>query len=297
MKKKIVSAVSAAMAICLVGTSFAACSKKESSSGAFDPAKNISVITREEGSGTRDAFVELTGVMVKESNGNKTDHTTGDALTIDSTQAVMSNVAGNTYAVGYISLGSLNDTVKAVKVGGVEVSPENIKNGTYELSRPFNIASKDTLSAAAQDFIDFILSADGQKVVKDNGYIDIGTAGAYSGSMPEGKIVIAGSSSVAPVMEKLKEAYCAINTNVKIEIQSTDSSAGMTSAVDGTCDIGMASRALKDSEKAQLKETKIAMDGIAVIVNKNNTCEELTIAQIKSIFTGEFAAWDNVKNG
>lgn len=260
----------------------------------FDASKSITVVSREEGSGTRDAFIELTGVQTKDDNGNKTDNTTDEAIIIDGTQAVMSNIVGNEYAIGYISLGSLNDTVKAVKVGGVTPSAEAIKDGSYVLSRPFNIATKDTLSDVAQDFVDFILSTDGQQVVADAGCVSLDGGSAYAGSKPSGKIVVAGSSSVSPVMEKLKEAYLAVNTNATIEIQTNDSSSGINAAEEGTCDIGMASRALKDSEKETLTETMIAMDGIAVIVHKDNPTDDLTKEQIAKIFTGEAAAWDEI---
>lgn len=260
----------------------------------FDTNKEISVITREAGSGTRDAFVELTGVLTKDDAGNKTDNTATSAVTINSTQAVMSNVSGNEGAIGYISLGSLNDTVKAIQVDGVEANADNVKDGSYKISRPFNIATKENISEVAQDFINYIMSSDGQKVIEDNGYIAVSDNAAYSGSKPSGKVVIAGSSSVSPAIEKLKEAYQAVNSNAEIEIQTTDSSSGMTAAMEGTCDIGMASRELKDEEKSALKPTTIAMDGIAVIVNKANTCENITLDQIKSVYTGETTKWSDI---
>lgn len=262
--------------------------------GSFDTGKNITVVTREAGSGTRDAFTELTGVLEKDGAGSKTDNTSQGAVTVNSTQAVISNVTGNEYSIGYISLGSLNDTVKAVKVGGVEASPETVKDGTYKISRPFNIATKKDASEAAQDFISFILSTEGQKVVTDNGYIALDDTKAYEGSKPSGKIVVAGSSSVSPVMEKLKEAYAQVNPNATVEIQTSDSSTGMTAAMEGTCDIGMASRELKDEETAQLTATEIALDGIAVIVSNENSCDDLTMDQIKSIYTGGTTVWSDV---
>ena len=264
------------------------------STSSFDATKSISVITREQGSGTRDAFIELTGLLEKDEAGNKTDKTAKSAVTLNGTQAVMSNVAGNEYAIGYISLGSLSDTVKAVSVGGVAPSADTVKDGSYVISRPFNIVTKDAVSEAAQDFIDFILSADGQKVIEDNGYIKIADAAAFTSKRPSGKVAVAGSSSVSPVMEKLKEAYEAINSGVTISIQTTDSSSGITAAQDGTCDIGMASRELKDSEKETLSSTQIAMDGIAVIVNKTNTITSLTVEQLASIFSGATTTWDKV---
>jgi len=259
----------------------------------FDASKTISVVTREEGSGTRDAFTELTGVLVKDGD-NKTDNTTTSAVTINSTEAVIINVKDNEAAIGYISLGSLNDTVKALKIGGVEATANNVKSGDYAVSRPFNIAYKGELSDVAQDFVDYIMSSDGQKIVSDNGYVTVSENAAYSGKKPSGKISVAGSSSVSPVMEKLAEAYQKVNTNAKVEIQTSDSSAGMQSAMGGTCDIGMASRDLKDEEKSALKVETIAKDGIAVIVNNANTCDDLTLDQVKSIYTGETTVWSDI---
>ena len=256
-------------------------------------SKTISVVTREEGSGTRDAFTELTGVLVKDGD-NKTDNTTTSAVTINSTEAVITNVKDNEAAIGYISLGSLNDTVKALKIGGVEATANNVKSGDYAVSRPFNIAYKGELSDVAQDFVDYIMSSDGQKIVSDNGYVTVSENAAYSGKKPSGKISVAGSSSVSPVMEKLAEAYQKVNTNAKVEIQTSDSSAGMQSAMGGTCDIGMASRDLKDEEKSALKVETIAKDGIAVIVNNENTCDDLTLDQVKSIYTGETTVWSDI---
>lgn len=287
----------------LAVSAFAGCGGASSSSNGssdagsdaakFDASKTISVVTREEGSGTRDAFTELTGVLVKDGD-NKTDNTTTSAVTINSTEAVITNVKDNEAAIGYISLGSLNDTVKALKIGGVEATADNVKSGDYAVSRPFNIAYKGELSDVAQDFVDYIMSSDGQKIVSDNGYVTVSENAAYSGKKPSGKISVAGSSSVSPVMEKLAEAYQKVNTNAKVEIQTSDSSAGMQSAMGGTCDIGMASRDLKDEEKSALKVETIAKDGIAVIVNNANTCDDLTLDQVKSIYTGETTAWSDI---
>lgn len=287
----------------LAVSAFAGCgsasSSSNGSSGAgsdaakFDASKTISVVTREEGSGTRDAFTELTGVLVKDGD-NKTDNTTTSAVTINSTEAVITNVKDNEAAIGYISLGSLNDTVKALKIGGVEATADNVKSGDYAVSRPFNIAYKGELSDVAKDFVDYIMSSDGQKIVSDNGYVTVSENAAYSGKKPSGKISVAGSSSVSPVMEKLAEAYQQVNTNAKVEIQTSDSSAGMQSAMGGTCDIGMASRDLKDEEKSTLKVETIAKDGIAVIVNNANTCDDLTLDQVKSIYTGETTVWSDI---
>ena len=266
----------------------------DSTAAGGDFSGQISVISREDGSGTRGAFIELFGVEEKNDAGEKVDNTTVDAQITNNTSVMMSTVAGNQYAIGYISLGSLNDEVKALKIDGAEASAENVENGSYKVSRPFNIAYKSELSDVAQDFVDYIMSSDGQKIVSDNGYVTVSENAAYSGKKPSGKISVAGSSSVSPVMEKLAEAYQKVNTNAKVEIQTSDSSAGMQSAMGGTCDIGMASRDLKDEEKSALKAETIAKDGIAVIVNNANTCDDLTLDQVKSIYTGETTVWSDI---
>ena len=258
-------------------------------------SQDITVVSREDGSGTRGAFVELFGIEEKDASGNKVDHTTDDAVTIQSTSVMMTTVAGEANAIGYISMGSLNDTVKAVKIDGADPTVENVKAGTYTVSRPFNIVTKEDISEVAQDFIDFIMSAEGQAVVGEEGYIPNDGAQAYAGSKPEGKIVVAGSSSVTPVMEKLKEAYVKVNTGAEIEVQQSDSSTGVSSAIEGTCDIGMASRELKDSETSEgVKATVIATDGIAVVVNKDSSIENLTKDQVKNIYTGNTTSWSDI---
>lgn len=272
-------------------------SKDDSSAygGTAGVTGEISVISREEGSGTRGAFVELFGIEEKDANGNKIDNTTDEASVTNNTSVMMTTVAGDPKAIGYISLGSLNDTVKALKIDGAEPTVANVEAGTYGISRPFNIVTKDEPGKAAQDFIKFIMSEDGQKIVETSGYIPQEVSGAYSGDKPSGKIVVAGSSSVSPVMEKLKEAYAKVNPNAKVEIQTNDSTTGVTSTIDGTCDIGMASREIKDTETAKgVKSTVIATDGIAVIVNKDNTTDELSKDQVKSIFTGEVTDWSDI---
>lgn len=303
--KKTSKVLTLAVAALMAVSAFAGCgnnanssSSESSASGSsqtstFDTSKEISVITREEGSGTRDAFVELTGVLVKDGD-TKTDNTATSAVTVNGTEAVITNVKGNDAAIGYISLGSLNDSVKAVKIEDVEATAENVKSGDYQISRPLNIAYKGDLDGVAKDFVDYILSADGQQVVSDEGYVTVAEGEAFTSAKPSGKIVVAGSSSVSAVMEKLIEAYKAINPDAEIELQTTDSSAGMTAAIDGTCDIGMASRDLKDTESAELNSTTIAKDGIAVIVNLNNTVESLTLDQVKSIYTAETTVWSDV---
>ncbi len=262
----------------------------------FNSKKSITVLSREDGSGTRGAFIELFGIEKKDANGKKVDYTTDEAAITNSTAVMLTSVAGDNYAIGYVSLGSLNNSVKAVKIDGADATVANINNGSYKISRPFNIAVKDDISAAAQDFVNFIVSNEGQKIIAANKYIKIQNTKAYSSNKASGKVVVAGSSSVSPVMEKLIESYKSVNPNAKIELQTSDSTTGVTNAINGTCDIGMASRALKDSEKAKgVKEITIAIDGIAVIVNKANPVENMTKAQVESIFTGEVSKWVNVK--
>ena len=298
-----------------------------SSSSDFKADSDITVVSRENGSGTRGAFIELMGIEEKGADGTKTDKTTNEAVIANKTDVMLTNVAGDEYGIGYVSLGSLSSSVKAVKVDGVEATAENVKNGTYKVARPFNIATKSDISDVAQDFIDYILSSEGQEIVSD-GYIKINDdAQPYAGSKPTGKIVVAGSSSVSPVMEKLKEAYLKVNTNAEIELQTSDSTAGMTGAMEGTCDIGMASREftnaeielqtsdstagmtgamegtcdigmasreLKDSESATLTATPIALDGIAVIVNPQNPTDDMSTEDIKDIFTGTKTMWSEI---
>lgn len=258
------------------------------------PSGDISVYSREDGSGTRGAFIELFEIEEKDANGDKVDMTTTAASITNSTSVMMTSVAGDKSAIGYLSLGSLNDTVKALEIDGAKATAANVKNGSYKVARPFNIATKDDISDAAQDFIDFIVSAEGQAIVEENGYIEVAEdAPAYTASGASGKIIVAGSSSVTPVMEKLQEAYLALNPEVTIEVQQSDSTTGMTMATEGTCDIGMASRELKDSEiEAGLTATVIAQDGIAVIVNTDLELAGLTSAQVKAIYTGEAKTWE-----
>lgn len=255
---------------------------------------DISVISRENGSGTRGAFIELFGIEEKGADGTKIDHTTVEASEVNKTDIMLQTVAGDPASIGYVSLGSLTDSVKALKIDGAVPSAATMLDGSYKISRPFNIATKGEPTGLAKDFIDFILSAEGQKVVS-SGYVAIdGAAPAYTGTKPAGKLVVGGSSSVFPIMEKLQEAYLALNPNATIEVQSSDSTAGMTGTVDGIFDIGMASRDLKDSEKEKLTGISIAIDGIAVIVNPGNPIDELTSDNIKSIFTGETLAWNEL---
>ena len=261
----------------------------------FNSKKSITVLSREDGSGTRGAFIELFGIEKKDTSGKKVDYTTDEAAITNSTAVMLASVAGDNYAIGYVSLGSLNDSVKAVKIDGADATVSNINNGSYKISRPFNIAVKEGLTPVAQDFVNFILSDKGQKVIAANKYIQV-AAKSYISSKASGKIVVSGSSSVSPVMEKLIEAYKSENPNAKIELQTSDSTTGVTNAINGTCDIGMASRSLKDSEKSKgVQEVTIAIDGIAVIVNKSNPTENLSKAQVEQIFTGKTLKWNEVK--
>ena len=289
MKKfaKVMMALSMS-AVCVAGTGFSALAAE------FDNTSTISVQSREDGSGTRGAFTELFGIEQEDADGNTVDMTTVEAAITNSTSVMMTAVANDEYAIGYISLGSLDDTVKAVSIDGAAPSVETIEDGSYKISRPFNIAVKeDELSPVAQDFVNYIMSADGQAVITDNGYIAVQEGEAFESDMSEGKVVVGGSSSVSPVMEKLVEAYQAINTNADIEIQTTDSTTGVANAIEGTYNIGMASRALDDSETEQgVTSITIANDGIAVIVNNNNPIEELTSEQVLGIYTGEITTWD-----
>jgi len=292
--KKTLSLIAAGITICAL---LAGCGNQGAEQeNTFDTAKAISVVSREEGSGTRGAFIELLGIEEKDASGNKVDHTTSNAIIANRTDVMMTQVQGDPYAIGYISAGSLNDTIKALYVDGVEPTVENIKNGSYALVRPFNIASKGQPSGLAADFISYILSAEGQAVITDNKYIPIDNAAApYSGSKPAGKIVVAGSSSVTPVMEKLKEAYLVVNPNAVIEIQQSDSSSGMQAVISGIADIGMASRELKDSEKAVLAPTIIALDGIDIVVNNSNPLNNISNETAKNIFIGTTTTWAEVQ--
>lgn len=281
-------ALCAVLAAVMIG-----CGGRPAESDGFDPSAAITVVSREDGSGTRSAFIELTGVLEETADGQEIDRTTVDAVTTSSTNVMMTTVAGNEYAIGYISLGSLNETVKALSIDGTAATAENVANGSYKIARPFNIAYQGSLSEVAQDFVDFILSADGQAVIEAEGYIAAdAAAAAYAGSKPAGSVTISGSSSVTPVMEKLKEAYEAINPGADIAVTQSDSSTGMADAIAGISDIGMASREVKDSELAGgLTAVTIATDGIAVIVNNGNPASDLTLEQVQQIFTGAVATW------
>ena len=250
----------------------------------FDTSNDITIVSREDGSGTRGAFIELFGIEEKQSDGTKVDMTTTDAQITNNTSVMLTTVAGDEYAIGYVSLGSLNDSVKALKIDGAEATADNIENGSYKVSRPFNIAvKKDLDNEVAKDFMAYIMSTEGQEIVSNEKYIPVSDVEAYAGSKPSGKCV-----------EKLIEAYKKVNPNADIELQTSDSTTGMTSTIEGSYDIGMASRELKDDEASELEATVIATDGIAVIVNKANTADELSADQVKSIYVGDVTTWDEV---
>lgn len=261
----------------------------------WDETSDVTIVSREDGSGTRGAFIELFGIEEKQDDGTKVDMTTTDAQITNNTSVMLTTVADNEYAIGYVSLGSLNDSVKALKIDGVEATAENIENGSYKVSRPFNIAvKKDLNNKVAKDFMSFIMSTEGQKVVADEKYIAVADVKDYAGTKPSGSCVVGGSSSVSPLMEKLIEAYKAVNPNASIELQTSDSTTGMTSTIEGSYDIGMASRELKEEEAAELEPTVIATDGIAVVVNNANPLDELSADQVKDIYVGNVSTWDEI---
>ena len=265
-------------------------------SGEFDSSMDITIVSREDGSGTRGAFIELFGIEEEQEDGEKVDMTTEAAQITNSTSVMLTTVAGDEYAIGYVSLGSLDDSVKAVKIDGAEATADNVKSGDYKVSRPFNIATKaDLNNPTATDFIAFIMSEEGQAVVAEEGYIPLDGAEAYAGDAPAGKVVVGGSSSVSPVMEKLIEAYAEVNPEAEIELQTTDSTTGMENAIAGSYDIGMASREVKDEELAEgLEAQVIATDGIAVVVNNANPAEDRTTDPPTALHTGEPPTWDEV---
>ena len=261
----------------------------------WDETSDVTIVSREDGSGTRGAFIELFGIEEKQDDGTKVDMTTTDAQITNNTSVMLTTVADNEYAIGYVSLGSLNDSVKALKIDGAEATAENIENGSYKVSRPFNIAvKKDLNNKVAKDFMSFIMSTEGQKVVADEKYIAVADVKDYAGTKPSGSCVVGGSSSVSPLMEKLIEAYKAVNPNASIELQTSDSTTGMTSTIEGSYDIGMASRELKEEEAAELEHTVIATDGIAVVVNNANPLDELSADQVKDIYVGNVSTWDEI---
>ena len=290
MKKTIVILIAAVVAITAV---FAACSSGKDDAGASGTA--IHVLTREDGSGTRGAFVELFGIEEKDENGEKVDKTIQTAEITNSTSVMLTTVNGDVNAIGYVSLGSLSDDVKALQIDGADATAENIENGTYKVARPFNIAYKDGLSEAGRDFMNYIMSDEGQAIVSENGYIPGEASGAFATNGASGSVTVGGSSSVYPLMEKLAEAYQKVNTSVTVNVQQSDSTVGMSSAQSGVYDIGMASRALEQSElDGGLTGVTIATDGIAVIVNQENALNGLTSDQVKGIYTGALTTWEEL---
>lgn len=294
--KLVLTLVAACMAISL-GWLVGCSSGEKQQEGLGQSTEDISVYSREDGSGTRGAFIELFGLEEKDDQGNKVDTTTDAAAITNSTSVMMTSVKGDPGAIGYISLGSLDDSVKSLKIDGVEATADNVKDGSYKIARPFNIVTTDELTPAAQDFITFIMSKEGQTIVEDNGYIAVSEdAASYTPTGTSEKIVVAGSSSVTPVMEKLAEAYKQANPEATIEVQQSDSTTGVTMAIEGTCDIGMASRELKDSEMGKGAQSQaVARDGIAVIVPVESAIEGLTSDQVKQIFSGKITSWGDVK--
>ena len=298
MRKNVKKLVATALSLVMIGSVITGCGASGETSESTESGKTsivenaaITVVSREDGSGTRGAFTELLGIAVDD-----VDNTIDTAEITNSTSVMMTTVAGDENAIGYISLGSLDDSVKAVKVDGVEATVDNVKSGEYKVARPFEICiSKDGVSEVAQDFIDFILSDDGQNLINEEGYISVASGNTYEASEKEGKVTLAGSTSVSPVMEKLTEKYKELNPNVTFEIQQTGSSAGIESATQGACDIGMSSRELKDTELESLEEIQIAMDGICVIVNNNSSVEDITAEQIKQVYVGEITEWSEIQ--
>lgn len=294
MKRKalIACGLSALMMLCVVGCG-------NNNQKADTKENKIIVVSREDGSGTRGAFIELFGIEQKDAQGKKYDMTTENASITNSTAVMMTTIAGSKDAIGYISLGSLNDTVKGVKIDGVEASTANVKNGSYKIARPFNIVLKKNnpkANAVAADFVKYIMSKEGQAVINKAGYIGSDKAADYISANVKGKVVVAGSSSVTPVMEKLKEAYVKKNADVNIEVQQSDSTTGVKAALSGICDIGMASRGLKQSEiEKGAQSVVIAQDGIAVIINKDNKHDDLSKAQVANIFMGKVKSWNEIK--
>ncbi len=281
--------IAAALAAVLCAVGLVACGQPQASAEA---GGSVNVFSREDGSGTRSAFVELVGLEEKASDGTPVDLTTNDAVIINSTSVMLTSVAGDPDGIGYVSMGSLSDAVRAVAVDGVEATPANVKNGSYKLVRPLNLVTDDGLSDAAKDFVAFAESAEGQKVAEEAGYVTATDGAPYTPSGASGKVVVAGSSSVAPVAEKIAEAYKEANPAVTVEIQTSDSTTGITMASDGTADIGMASRALKDSEAAKgLTCSPGALDGIAVIVAPSQAVTDLTTQQVRDVFAGDVASW------
>lgn len=298
--KKLKKVLAVCMAMVLMGTMITSCGGSDNSDKGSDAKGGtgaIHVLSREEGSGTRGAFIELFGIEEKDADGNKIDHTITSAEITNSTSVMMTTVAGNESAIGYISLGSLDDTVKALKVDGAEATLDNVKSGEYKVSRPFNIVTKkDNSNEAAADFASYIMSKEGQSIIEKEGYVSEGNEGAFKGGKVKGEVKVSGSSSVTPVMQKLAEEYMKLNANVKVSVQQSDSTTGVTDAIEGISDIGMASREVTKDELAKgVNAQAIALDGIAVIVNNNNALTDITSDSVLKIYTGEITDWADVK--
>lgn len=261
-------------------------------SSEFEASQHIHVVTREDGSGTRGAFVEIAGVV--DDNGD--DMTTPTATVQNSTNGVMQAVAGDVHSIGYISLGSLDDSVKAISVNDVEATPENVQSGDYEVARNFNVTYGQELSEQAQDFYDFFFSAQAQEVVEEEGYVaSVSDPEEYEASDVSGDITVVGSTSVEPLMQRFSEVYGELNPNANIDITAPGSGAGITAAIDGTADIGMASRELDEDESSEVMGTDaIAVDGIAVIGHNDNPTENLALEDVSGIYLGDITTWDEV---
>ncbi len=281
-----------AAALCAVG--LIACGQPQAA--AEKAADTVAVFSREDGSGTRSAFAELVGLQQKAADGTPVDLTANDAVITNSTSVMLTSVANDPAAIGYVSMGSLTDAVRALAIDGVEATPANVKSGAYKLARPLNFVTKKDLSPAAQDFLAFAASAEGQTVAEKAGYVSAATGKPFASNGAQGKVVVAGSSSVSPVAEKIAEAFKQANPNVSVEIQTSDSTTGIALCADGTADVGMASRELADSESAKgLSASPVALDGIAVIVPPSQTVTGLTTQQVRDLFAGDVTSWSAVR--
>ena len=291
MKKILLAILSIAM-VGVLGVAAVGC-------GEDKMTDTITVITRESGSGTRGAFIELTGVQQKDKDGNKVDRTVKTAQVANSTAVALQNVQKNPSAIAYISLGSLTDSVKAVPFEGTAATVDNIKNGSYTLSRPFNLAYKeDNDNPTLADFMKYIASTEAAEVINGEDFIAPENTASYTkpATAPTEKLVVNGSSSVYPLMQALVESYCKASGVSKstIDLQFNDSTAGMTGAMNGTYDLGMASRELEESEAAALQSVVLATDGIAVIVNNMNPITNITKEQLCNIYIGVATKWSDV---
>ncbi|HBC29891.1 MAG TPA: phosphate ABC transporter substrate-binding protein [Clostridiales bacterium] len=293
-KSKLLSIITLALMLSMV---FAGCTQETPGTPAadFDFDKDITVVARDAASGTRGAFHEIMNIIVKE-NDTEVDKLVVGALEFDGTDKVITAIEGDKYGIGYISLGSVSERIKAVAVDGVEPTVENVRSGSYSVSRPFLLVTKGTESKLVKDFLKFTESAEGQAITNEMKFIGaIDAPGEYTASGMSGTIKVAGSTSVAPLMEKLQEAYNELNPDVTFETQAQGSSQGIKAAIDGSYDIGMASRELKAEEASELNRYVLAIDGIAVIVNNENPKSDLAADDITNIYIGEITKWNEVK--